>query len=171
MDDQPEATMETMPDDLNGPLEAATVPRRRRSSLRKPAIIAILIVGLYYTVTWSSPSFENWEVSYDDAVAKATSSNRNILAAFYLEGCPPCAIMDRFVLNRKKVKRALKSCVPVRVDARAQLELSVRYEVYATPTYLVTTPEGEVLARCEGYQSVNDFVAFLGRASLKDPSE
>ncbi len=171
MDDQPETPMKTMPSDMNGPIGATAVPRRRRSSLRKPAIIAVLIVGLYYTVTWSSPSFEDWEVSYDEAVAKATSSDRNILAAFYLEGCPPCAIMDRFVLNRKKVKRALKDYVPVRLDARAQQELSVRYEVYGTPTYLVTTPEGEVLARCEGYQSVDDFVAFLSRASAQSPPE
>jgi thioredoxin-related protein len=62
------------------------------------------------------------------------------------------------------VAQAIASVVPVRLDLGQSPELSERYQVYATPTYLVLDANGRLLARDSGYRSVDEFVAFLSRA-------
>jgi thioredoxin-related protein len=142
--------------------QTATAVRRKRcrSSLRAGAIIALLVAGVYHATAWSAPSFDDWEVDYQRALAKAQETDRNMMIAFYMHGCPPCAVMDRAVLSRRAVRRALDEFVPARLDAVSS-PAAERFHVYGTPTYLVVSPKGDVLARTEGYHSVDEFMAFL----------
>lgn len=170
MSEHPEITAEAMPGEVFEQTAPPTEPRRRRKSIRTGGIIALAICALYYATSWSTPSFADWEESFTDAQIKAKATDRNMLVAFYMPGCPPCVIMDRRVLNTRTVKQALKSFVPVRLDASSD-PAAGHFGVFATPTFLVATPAGEVLAKREGYQSVDEFVAFLGAASAKKPSQ
>lgn len=170
MSEHPEITTEAMPGEVIEQTALETDPRRGRKSIRTVGIIALAICGLYYATSWSTPTFADWEVSFTDAQIKAQATDRNMLVAFYMQGCPPCVIMDRTVLNTRTVKQALEGFVPVRLDAASD-PAAYRFGVFATPTFLVATPAGEVLAKREGYQSVDEFVAFLGAASAKKPSQ
>jgi thioredoxin-related protein len=42
-----------------------------------------------------------------------------------------------------------------------QHESALRYQVFATPTFVVTDEAGRPLAQRQGYQSKDEFVAFL----------
>lgn len=108
---------------------------------------------------------EGWEVDYDKALAAAQASNKRLLVEFTLPRCPPCLFMDRAVLGTKAVKSALEGFIPVRIDAETQPEVAHRFQVSGTPTFAIVDPDGTVLAKREGYQSVEEFVAFLGAPS------
>ncbi len=73
--------------------------------------------------------------------------------------------MDRNVLPQKKVSLALQAFVPVRLDATRERELANRYNVYGTPTYAIVQPNGQLVAKCQGYHTAQEFVAFIDRAT------
>ena len=103
------------------------------------------------------------------AVHEAETTNRKVLVAFHMPGCPPCKVMDRTVLNQDAIKRGLGDYVPVRVDAARHPDLAGRYGAYATPTYAVIDSRGRLLARVEGQQTVEQFLTFLERAANSPP--
>jgi len=127
------------------------------------AVLACVIA--VYSVTARSPGIPaGWETDYDAAMAVATAEDRDVVAAFHMRGCPPCALMDRMVLGSGTVRDALTGFVPVRVDVDQRPDLAARLGVFATPTYAVLDTNGKLIARCEGYQSKRAFVAFLEQA-------
>jgi thioredoxin-related protein len=130
--------------------------------------MAVAIV-LVFVLNRPVPVPEGWHTDYAAAVEEASRTDRNLLVAFAMRGCAPCASMDRSVLPSAAVTSALDRFVPVHVDLVSQRSLADRYDVFAAPTYAVIDPQGELLARCEGYKSVDQFVAFLDSASSKLP--
>jgi len=142
-----------------------TYTKSERRSAWGPTALIVGMVGLYFFVTRPAPALEGWASSYDEAIAKATTTKQNLLVAFYLRGCPPCMVMDRTVLNTDRVKTTLEDYIPVRVDAATEARLADQFQVMGTPAYIVVSPQGEAVAKREGYQSVDEFVAFLEGAS------
>lgn len=129
-----------------------------------PVYVAIAMVVLYYAVAGRSTPPQGWGSDYAAAMGAASETQRNVVVAFYSKGCPPCAAMDRNVLGSEAVRSELAGFVPVRVDAFQERELANQFDVQGTPTYAVVDPQGRLLARCEGYQPVERFVAFLRQA-------
>ena len=79
--------------------------------------------------------------------------------------------MDRTVLGTSEVREALLGYLPVRLDVNRQREPALRYQVLATPTFVVLNDAGRLLAQREGYQSKEEFVAFLKEnAPLSKPA-
>ncbi|MCH9058936.1 MAG: thioredoxin family protein, partial [Planctomycetes bacterium] len=111
------------------------------------------------------PGLVGWSEDFPAAMRLAGASHRNVLVVFQLPGCSPCRRMERSVLPDPKVTRALASLVPVHLDLSQTPQLSERYQVWGTPTYLLLDPQGRLLARDSGYRSVDEFVSFLSRAS------
>ncbi len=132
-----------------------------------PVALAILavVVGAYVFASRPVPPLVGWGDDLHEAMQQATASDRNVLVVFQLPGCPPCRRMERSVLPDPKVTRALASLVPVQLDLSQTPQLSERYQVWGTPTYLLLDPQGRLLARDSGYRSVDEFVSFLSRAS------
>ena len=64
-------------------------PRQRRTGTRALIIMALALAGVYYATAWSAPSFEDWEVNFEEAQSKAqTPPTRNMLIAFHMrESC------------------------------------------------------------------------------------
>jgi len=89
---------------------------------------------LYFFLTRPTAAPAGWGNDYEAAIQEAGATGRNLILAFYSEGCPPCTAMDRTVLGTDAVRRALAEYVPVRVNVASQPELARRYQVFATPT-------------------------------------
>ena len=76
--------------------------------------------------------------------------------------------MDRTVLSTEGVQSALHEFVLVRLNLAEHPELSKRYAVYGTPTYLVVDGKGNPVARTEGMSTVDQFTRFLNRAATRN---
>lgn len=144
-----------------------------RPPVRRPrwgtVVLTLAVVGLYLLATRPVPPPEGWGTDYAAAVTEAEGTNRKILVAFHMPGCPPCTVMERTVFNQEAIKQGLEDYVPVRVDATRHPELAGRFGAYATPTYAVVDSRGRLLAKCEGLQTVEQFLTFLQRAPNSPP--
>ena len=128
--------------------------------------LPLLLVALLFWLTRPAAPPAGWGDDYVAAVTEASSSDKHVLVAFYMRGCPPCHAMDRAVLPSKAVRAALVDYVPIRLDVDVERELANRFDVLATPTFAVIDGQGRLVARTEGYQPTDEFVRFLHRATL-----
>lgn len=139
-----------------------------KSSLGRwiPLILVIVVIGFYVYGARPSGPVPGWLEDPVVAFAQAEEKKHSLVLAFYSEGCPPCKAMDRSVLGTSAVQDALVGYVPVRVDAWKEVDLSEKYGVQATPTFIIADSSGKPLARTEGFHDVDDFVSFLNRGRL-----
>ena len=154
---------------MNESLRRFNAPRERRLRDWTPVLFAAALVALYYVTTQTGSSLESWSTDYTATMAQAASTDRMVLVAFYSEGCPSCAAMNRGVLNSPAVREALAGFIPVKVNVACERKLANSLGVVGTPTYAVLDARGKLLAWCDGYQPVDQFVRFLGRASSPRP--
>lgn len=105
-----------------------------------------------------------WRTDFTQAVAEAQRIGRPLLLHFSAEWCGPCQRMQREVLNAPVVLRQIgQRFVAVRIDSDAHPELVKRFAIHALPSDLFVAPDGRVLARQEGYQNRDVYVARLAR--------
>ena len=126
-----------------------------------PTLLIAAMLVLYFFLSRPAPAPAGWGDDYEAALKDAGATGRHVIIAFYSEGCPPCAAMDRTVLGTSEVREALLGYLPVRLDVNRQREPASRYQILATPTFVVKDGAGRSLAQREGYQSKEEFVAFL----------
>jgi len=143
----------------------------RRTQRWGPTLLIAATLALYFFVSRPAAAPAGWGDDYEAALKDAAATSRHVVIAFYSEGCPPCAAMDRTVLGTPEVRQALLGYLPVRLDVNRQHESALRYQVFATPTFVVTDEAGRPLAQRQGYQSKEEFVAFLKEnAPLSKPA-
>ncbi len=135
--------------------------RSGRSQRWGPSLLIAATLVLYFFISRPAAAPAGWGDDYEAALKDAAASGRRVVIAFYSDGCPPCAAMDRSVLGTPEVREALFGYLPVRLDVNRHLEPARRYRILATPTFVVLNEAGQPLARSEGYQSKEEFVAFL----------
>jgi thioredoxin 1 len=63
-----------------------------------------------------------------------SSTDKLVVAEFHMEGCPSCRTMAP-VLD--SLAREMEDVIFVRVDARRNMDVALRYGVVATPTFLL----------------------------------
>lgn len=126
-----------------------------------PTLLVAAALTVYFFLTRPAAAPAGWGDDFEAALMDAAATKRHVIIAFYSEGCPPCTAMDRTVLGAPAVQEALFGYLPVRLDVNRQREPALRYQVFATPTFVVIDEAGRELARCEGYQTVKEFVTFL----------
>jgi thioredoxin-related protein len=136
-------------------------PPSGRTQRWGPTLLIAATLMLYFFVSRPAAAPAGWGDDYEAALKDAVATGRHVVIAFYSEGCPPCAAMDRMVLGTPEVREALLGYLPVRLDVNRQREPARRYQVLATPTFVVTDEAGRPLAQREGYLSKEEFVAFL----------
>lgn len=136
-------------------------PPSGRTQCWGPTLLIAATLMLYFFLSRPMPAPAGWGDDFEAALKEAAATSRRVIIAFYSEGCPPCAAMDRSVLGTPEVRKALLGYLPVRLDVNRQLEPALRYQVLATPTFVVTDGAGRPLAKREGYQSIEEFVALL----------
>jgi thioredoxin-like negative regulator of GroEL len=110
-----------------------------------------------------------WGSDFDAAVKEAATTSKNVLVAFHSENCPPCVAMDRTVLRADVVQKTISTFVPVRVDITESPRVAAMFGVFATPTYVILSPEGKLLAQTKGYQSEEEMLRFFQAAKFAQP--
>ena len=131
--------------------------------------MAAVLLLYWFTIRPHASSIE-WLSDLPSAVARAQQTHHPILLAFQIPSCSACEWMSREVFPRKDVGRVLSGWVTVQVDTEANAALAQRFGVSAFPTFIALSPEGRVLRRYEGLMTPEEFILFMGEASLQQPA-
>jgi thioredoxin-like negative regulator of GroEL len=110
---------------------------------------------------------------HDPAAARkeAAAKRLPLLLDFGNEDCIWCKRLDATTFRDDAVVRLVNErFVAVKVDTHRDVQLTQSLGVQGLPTLLVTSAEGKVLARNEGYLDVTGMLAFLRRVA-PEPSE
>lgn len=101
------------------------------------------------------------------AFSRAQAEGRLVLLDFSAVWCPPCNLMGAEVLEDPADSAALSPFVValVDVDQPDSWALKSRYAVRGYPTLVVTTAEGALIDRLEGYPGEAELLGWLGRAA------
>lgn len=102
-------------------------------------------------------------LDFDDALVRARAEDKLVLVDVYTDWCTWCRKLDHDVFRDARVTAALKDVLPIRVNAEKGGGRSVadRYRVRGLPTLLFLNPDGNVVARSEGYISAESFLKLL----------
>lgn len=131
-----------------------------------PILMLLAFMAVLYVRSGQGGLDLGWGGDVSDAVATAEETSRPVLVAFHGGACPPCHAMERQVLSTSEVKGRLADFVPVMIDAFRDVETASRFDVYATPTYLILDAASKPCVSATGYLSTDEFLAFMN-AGLK----
>jgi thiol:disulfide interchange protein len=156
--------MNTIPEDTTTPGAKGTLFRWG------PAIIVFAALAAYLFFSRPAGALEGWSEDYYAARAQAQEAKRNLLLYFHADFCAPCTAMERSVLAQPEIKAALKNVFPVRLDVTRHAQVAEQFGVYGTPSFIITTPAGEIIAQSVGYRGVDEFLNFLRQATSNHPT-
>jgi thioredoxin 1 len=110
-----------------------------------------------------------WADNYASAQQQAAQSGKPMILFFTGKWCVPCRIMKRNVWADAQVAATVNTAfTPVTIDVDdpdAAAALS-RYRIGATPTTIITDPQGKVLQQVEGGMGKTDFLELLAMLNL-----
>ena len=110
-----------------------------------------------------------WAKDYASAEQQAANTGRPMLLFFTGKWCSPCRIMKRNVWADNQVEATVNArFTPVMIDVddpSAGAVLS-RYRVGATPTTIITDPQGKVLQEVQGGLGKTDFLKLIASPNL-----
>jgi thioredoxin 1 len=107
-----------------------------------------------------------WAHNYTSAQQQAAQSGKPIILFFTGKWCVPCRIMKRNVWADQQVAASVNSgfiVVTIDVDDPDAATARSRYRVGATPTTIITDPQGKVLFQAEGGMGKTDFLELLAK--------
>ncbi|RME39523.1 MAG: thioredoxin family protein [Planctomycetota bacterium] len=128
------------------------------------AVLAVVLFAGTAMLSRSRPVPLGWGTDIEEALSQSAADHKPVLIGFYMDGCTWCEAMDEQVLSDPRVRAALSDFIPVHLSVERHREWANRFDVLGTPTYVVLDPDGRLVRRCEGYQTVSDFTAFLASA-------
>jgi YHS domain-containing protein/thioredoxin-related protein len=109
-----------------------------------------------------------WLTDFDQARREAQRLNRPILCHFGAKWCAPCQKMERSVLNQPAVLQQLQATVvPVKIDVNEHPEIAQRFGVESFPTDVFLEPSGARMVESTGFQTQDEYIAMLSRASRR----
>ena len=117
-DPQPDAML-TDPDD-----DYVAGMRRRGRRRRIILFLAGLVVFVVF-VARPRMAPAGWDGDFDAAMKRATETDRLVVVAFHGAYCPPCHTMDRTVLGKPAVRKALVTFYP-RLEVVKLVDYKVR---------------------------------------------
>lgn len=113
-----------------------------------------------------------WHERYNEALAEAKRTNKNVFVDFTGYTCTNCRAMESTVFQRPEVKELFKDFVLARLytdngsplnDSNRTME-EERFNTIALPYYVIISPEDKTLAEFPGYTSDHaEFTAFLAK--------
>ncbi|NPA32131.1 MAG: thioredoxin fold domain-containing protein [Aquificae bacterium] len=117
-------------------------------------LLLILIFGVF-------TGAQTWLNDLKEAERIAKKENKLILIYVYSEHCPYCHQVEEFVFGDERVEKFLKRNFIV-VSADVKDELSRRFGVFGTPSFLVYDPlSGRVVGRLFGSLDAESFLKAL----------
>ncbi len=113
-------------------------------------------------------AYANWYTDLNEARREAERLQRPIVCHFGAIWCAPCQKMERSVFNQAAVIDQLKAtAICVKIDVDKNPELVKRFGVDRFPTDIIIEPNGQRLMESTGYQSADDYIALVDRASRR----
>ena len=98
----------------------------------------------------------NSTLEFETAIKDA--GDKNIIADFYLNTCPPCRkLMPELYVLAKKYPNEL---IVLKINATKNKELSAKYQIQAVPA-LFHIKNGKTVARSQGYQSADSLEKWI----------
>lgn len=134
-------------------------------------LIAFFLLTVLGTVVYAQTEgvfFE--ELTYQEALMKAEKEKKYVFMDCYTSWCGPCKYMAEHVFTTKEAGDFFNPrFVSVKYDMEKGegIELGKRFGVYAYPTFLILSPEGEVLYRIVGGGRWDLFCAKIKRSLEK----
>jgi thioredoxin-related protein len=107
----------------------------------------------------ASPGNARWAATPDEAKARAASEGKFVFIEFDANDCGQCRRMDALLYPAFDFEALLIPMVPVKVGLLSAegRELGRRYGIRDTPGVLVTSPEGRIVFRMEGFTNAHEF--------------
>ncbi|MGQ9730894.1 MAG: protein-disulfide reductase DsbD family protein [Candidatus Zipacnadales bacterium] len=106
-----------------------------------------------------------WQTDIDVAFEIAAREAKPIFMDWTADWCSICQEVERNAFSRTDVRQALATYVPLRIDAtelnEQEQELAEKYGYLAPPMFAIVTPTGDLIAKQEGYERVDELLAFL----------
>lgn len=105
-----------------------------------------------------------WAKDYASAQQQASQSGKPIILFFTATWCVPCRIMKRNLWADEQVEAVVKAgftSVMIDVDDPNAAAAMSRHQVVATPTTIITDPQGKVFKRVEGGIGKTEFLELL----------
>ncbi len=106
-----------------------------------------------------------WAGNYTVAQQQAVQDDKPMILFFTGKWCVPCRIMKRNVWADEQVTATVNAAfipVTIDVDDPHATEAIRHYSVGATPTTIVTDPQGNVLQQKQGGMDKTEFLELLG---------
>ena len=148
--------------------DPASQPHRGKFNFWRWFWLGTLVVSLGYA--WHAfyvPSNNvSWADNYASAQQQAAQSGKPSILFFTAKWCVPCRIMKRSVWADEQVEATVNAgfiLVTIDVDDPEAAAALSRYRVGATPTTIITDPQGKVLKQVEGGMGKTDFLELLGK--------
>lgn len=155
--------------------------RPQSQSALSPVLLWVLLAALVLRVVTAvmdragkdGPGLVDWE-SRSRASSAAARMGRPVLYEFTAAWCKPCHMLDADWEDKTVAGLVNTRFVPVRVVDRMRedgrntpdiSELQQRYEISAFPTLVIAGPDGQLIAKREGYRDREALIAFLGETA------
>jgi len=109
------------------------------------------------------PGNTSWAPNGSEARARASAESKLVFYEFHAEGCGNCKRMDALLYPAFDFEALLVSMVPVKlaIESPEGKEIADRYAIHDTPAILITTPEGRLVFRVQGFRDAPDFYAHV----------
>lgn len=134
---------------------------------------AILLLALSFGSRADPPDSYPF-VSYDEGLRTARQNGKPIFLYFGRLGCGWCDLTNKQAFSDENIKRTYTGhYVLVYVDAEGgqrltlpsgeritEMELGTRFKAFATPLFAYLEPDGKLIFKIAGVQTVKDFVAY-----------
>lgn len=125
--------------------------------------------------------YENFTLSFNEGLEKATKENKNMIVDFYTDWCHWCKVMDEKTFNNEDVAKKLNDrFVTVRINAEdpgdsatfkdhtfSNIELTRAFRVTGFPSLGFISPEQEVITVMPGYIPADKFIYILDYVDQK----
>jgi thioredoxin-related protein len=137
-------------------------------------LFAVLVVVFIYKIEtnykeqqtevygYQTTQNENVVTTYEEALILAKEKNKPIFIYFEAEWCGYCKQMKKNVLSNREVKNTIsQNYIELFIDIDSDPATKSLFRVKSVPTYLICSPDGDVIQKHSGYQDVRNFLKWL----------
>jgi thioredoxin-related protein len=135
--------------------------RRISYSMRTVVILACILAA---TATAVRAGDVPWRHNYGRAVREAKRKGLPIFVQIGTPDCVWCRKLEKSTLKNPEVRRLLtERFIPVKVDGSEDRHTVQEFGVRSYPTLLMTSPDGKLLEKREGYVGTREFLKRLNK--------
>lgn len=100
--------------------------------------------------------------TYEEALQQSKDANKPIFIYFQADWCGYCKQMKKNVFSKNEVKKYLsENYIKLFVDVDQDEATKNKFKIRSLPTYLVISPEGEIIQKHSGYLDAINFMSWL----------